>query len=113
MPDPEYYFLKPLAPEVTAYTNKPVLLSCLCAEDAETVWTREGEEIDEEDEEHEDDSSWNMLGQIHLLLTDALSVKYAVYKTLFFHRNLLNMRHKILVEGGEERGREADTLSEN
>lgn len=52
-PDPEYYFLKPLAPEVTAYTNKPVLLSCLCAEDAETVWTREGEEIDEEDDHYQ------------------------------------------------------------
>ena len=38
---------------MTAYTNKPVLLSCLCAEDAETVWTREGEEIDEEDEHYQ------------------------------------------------------------
>ena len=52
-PDPEYYFLKPLAPELTGYTNKPVMLSCLCAEDAETVWSREGEEIDPEDDHYQ------------------------------------------------------------
>ena len=52
-PDPEYYFLKPLATELTGYTNKPVMLSCLCAEDAETVWSREGEEIDPEDDHYQ------------------------------------------------------------
>ena len=37
---------------MTGFTNKPVLLSCLCAEDAETVWSKDGEEIDEEEEDH-------------------------------------------------------------
>ena len=38
---------------MTGYTNRPVQLSCLCAEDAETVWCKDGEEIEEEEEHYQ------------------------------------------------------------
>ena len=50
MPDPEYYFLKPLPRHQTGYLGRSLRLSCLCAEDAQTSWLREGEEVEEEEE---------------------------------------------------------------
>ena len=54
MPDPEYYFLKPLVPQLTGYLGRGVRLSCLCPEDAQTCWLKDGEELPEEEEEEEE-----------------------------------------------------------
>ena len=51
VPDPEYYFLKPAAPQLTGYLGRGVQLSCLCAEDAQTCWLKDGEELPEKEEE--------------------------------------------------------------
>lgn len=50
-PDPEYYFLKPLQSCQTGYIGRAMVLSCLCAEDAKTVWMKDGTEINEDDEQ--------------------------------------------------------------
>ena len=49
-PDPEYYFLKTLPEQVSGYIGRNVKLSCLCAEDAQTVWIKDGDEVDLEDD---------------------------------------------------------------
>ena len=50
VPDPEYYFLKPLPRHQTGYLGRSLRLSCLCSEEAETIWLRDGEEVSEEEE---------------------------------------------------------------
>ena len=60
MPDPEYYFLKPAAPQLTGYLGRGVQLSCLCAEDAQTCWLKDGEELPErgQGEEEEEEAGY-------------------------------------------------------
>ena len=53
MPDPEYYFLKPVVSQLTGYLGRGVQLSCLCPEDAQTCWLKDGEELAEQEEEEE------------------------------------------------------------
>ena len=50
MPDPEYYFLKPLVAQLTGYLGRAVQLTCLCPEDAQTCWLKDGEELPEGEE---------------------------------------------------------------
>ena len=40
-------------PELTGYLGRGVQLSCLCAEDAQTCWLKDGEELAQKEEEEE------------------------------------------------------------
>ena len=40
-------------PELTGYLGRGVQLSCLCAEDAQTSWLKDGEELAQKEEEEE------------------------------------------------------------